>query len=404
MGFSIIIPAWNLWETTLACLRSLAAHDEGEELTSDVVVVDNGSDDATATELAAAGAALFDRRFTRVRLEENAGFAAGCNAGARAARGDLLLFLNNDTTVSPGWLSPLREALRREGVGAAGPLLLYPDGRNQHCGIFFSLFGNPGHLYARFPGTHPALRRPHDLQAVTGACLALRRADFDACGGFHEGYRNGYEDLDLCFSLRRRGLRLHVAPESVVIHHEGKTPGRKAHNDANADLFASRWETAALPDIHRLARADGYDASLSDRLITYLRPSAERLRELAATPDNEDRLKEALEREPLWLDGSLRLAALQEREGRGAAALETLGEAVGFFPVPEAQRALLTCAQRQGKAELAGATLNLLRDRPDAARERLRRARRARDEAVRREDRPLAAIFDDWLRRQGRGA
>ena len=118
MGFSIIIPAWNLWETTLACLRSLAAQDEGEKLTSDVVVVDNGSDDATATELAAAGAALFGRRFTRVRLEENAGFAAGCNAGARAARGDLLLFLNNDTTVSPGWLSPLREALRlmtREG-------------------------------------------------------------------------------------------------------------------------------------------------------------------------------------------------------------------------------------------------------------------------------------------------
>ena len=252
MAFSIIIPAWNLWETTLACLRSLAAQDEGEALLAEVLVVDNGSTDATATELAAAGEALFGSRFTRLRLEENLGFAAGCNAGARAARGSLLLFLNNDTTVASPWLAPLHEALQNDGVGAAGPLLLYPDGRNQHCGICFSLFGNPGHLYARFPGSHPALCRPHALQAITGACLALRRADFDACGGFDEGYRNGYEDMDLCFALRRRGLALRVVPESIVIHHEGRTPGRKAHNEANADLFAARWGDVVRPDIHRL--------------------------------------------------------------------------------------------------------------------------------------------------------
>lgn len=401
MGFSIIIPAWNLWETTLACLRSLAAHDDGEETLTEVLVVDNGSEDATATELAAAGAALFGMRFTRVRLERNLGFAAGCNAGARAARGDMLLFLNNDTTVTPGWLPPLREALRAEGVGAVGPLLLYPDGRNQHCGIFFSLFGNPGHLYARFPGGHPVLRRPHSLQALTGACLALRRADFEDCGGFHEGYRNGYEDMDLCFALRRRHLELRVVPDSVVVHHEGQTPGRRAHNDANAELFAARWGTAVLPDIHHLADGDGYVACLSAQLITYLRPGEERLHDLAATPDNEERLREALEKEPLWLDGRLRLAALQEKAGRGAAALESLGEAVSFFPVPEAQRALLTCARRQGKAELAGAALNMLRDRPDAVRERLRRVRRARNEAGQRGDRLLVSIFDDWLRRQG---
>lgn len=401
MGFSIIIPAWNLWETTLACLRSLAAHDEGEDALAEVLVVDNGSEDATATELAAAGAALFGPRFTRVRLERNLGFAAGCNAGARVARGDKLLFLNNDTTVTPRWLSPLREALRAEGIGAVGPLLLYPDGRNQHCGIFFSLFGNPGHLYARFPGAHPALRRPHALQAVTGACLALRRADFEACDGFHEGYRNGYEDMDLCFALRRRHLGLRVVPDSVVVHHEGQTPGRTAHNDANAALFAARWGTAVLPDIHRLAHGDGYVACLSAQLITYLRPCEDRLRELAATPDDEDRLTEALAREPLWLDGRLRLAALQEKAGRGGAALETLGEAVSFFPVPEAQRALLTCARRQGRTGLVQAVLTMLRDRPDAERERLRRARRARSEAGQRGDRLLVAIFDDWLRRQG---
>lgn len=402
MAFSIIIPAWNLWETTLACLRSLAAQDEGEALLAEVLIVDNGSTDATATELAAAGEALFGSRFTRLRLEENLGFAAGCNAGARAARGSLLLFLNNDTTVASPWLAPLHEALQNDGIGAAGPLLLYPDGRNQHCGICFSLFGNPGHLYARFPGSHPALRRPHALQAITGACLALRRADFDACGGFDEGYRNGYEDMDLCFALRRRGLALRVVPESVVIHHEGRTPGRKAHNEANADLFAARWGDVVRPDIHRLVQSDGYAACLSPQLVTYLQPCAERLPELAATPDREDALKRALEQEPLWLDGWLRLAALQEQAGQGAAALESLGEAVSFFPIPTAQRALLTCARRQGKNPLADAVLNMLRDTPDAARLRRQQARHARNLAAQRGDQLLVSILDDWLRRQGR--
>lgn len=402
MGFSIIIPAWNLWETTLTCLRSLAAQDEGASLLAEVLVVDNGSTDATATALAAAGESLFGGRFTRVRLEENQGFAVGCNVGARAARGDMLLFLNNDTTVTSRWLAPLREALQDNGVGAAGPLLLYPDGRNQHCGICFSLFGNPGHLYARFPGNHPALRRPHALQAITGACLALRRADFEMCGGFHEGYRNGYEDMDLCFALRRQKRTLRVIPESVVIHHEGRTPGRKAHNEANADLFAARWGDVVRPDIHRLVLTDGYTACLSPRLVTYVQPCAERLQELTATPDNEDALKLALEQEPLWLDGWLRLAALQEQAEQGAAALESLGEAVSFFPVPAAQRALLTCARRQGKASLADAVLNMLRDPPDAPRSRQQRVRHARSSASQRGDQLLVSILDEWLRQQGR--
>ena len=180
MRTSIIIPAWNLWETTASCLHSLARHDAGMQ----VVVVDNGSSDATGPELEPLGRKLFGDRFRRVRLPENLGFAAGCNAGARAADGDALLFLNNDTQVSPGWLPPLEEALAAPGVGAVGPLLLYPDGRTQHCGVSFTLLGGVRHLYADFPGEHPAVRREHPLQAITGAALLLRRADFEAAGGF----------------------------------------------------------------------------------------------------------------------------------------------------------------------------------------------------------------------------
>lgn len=97
---SIIIPVWNLWDMTAACLRSLAMHTREENV--EIVVVDNGSTDATTTELEALGRALWGAAFCPVRLTANLGFAGGCNAGAAAATGDLLFFLNNDTTVTPG--------------------------------------------------------------------------------------------------------------------------------------------------------------------------------------------------------------------------------------------------------------------------------------------------------------
>jgi len=205
---SVIIPVWNLWDMTETCLRSLAQHSAGEHL--EVVVVDNHSTDATATELEPLGKALFGELFAAVRMPENVGFAKGCNAGARVASGDLLFFLNNDTTLTPGWLPPLREAMADARVGAAGPLLLYPDGTVQHCGIYISPFNTVGHLYEHLPGTFAAARKNHPLQAITGAAIMLRKGEFADCGGFHEEYRNGFEDIDLCFALRARGLKLRV--------------------------------------------------------------------------------------------------------------------------------------------------------------------------------------------------
>ena len=217
MTISCIIPAWNLWETTRACLLSLAEHSQGEDM--EVVVVDNGSTDATREALDPLGEQLFGARFTALHLPENQGFARGCNAGARAAHGEALFFVNNDITFTPGWLPPLREALSLPHVQAVGPLLLYPDGTCQHCGVSFSPLYTLCHLYEGFPGDHPALRRVHPLQALTGAALLLPRTAFQEAGGFHEGYRNGYEDLDLCLSLHSRGAKLRLAGQSLLYHH-----------------------------------------------------------------------------------------------------------------------------------------------------------------------------------------
>lgn len=114
---------------TAACLRSLATHSAGQDL--EVLVVDNGSTDATVGELEPLGQSLWGAGFKALRLPENLGFAKACNLGAHAAAGDLLFFLNNDTTCTPGWLPPLRAAFEDARLGAAGPLLLYPDGTAQ---------------------------------------------------------------------------------------------------------------------------------------------------------------------------------------------------------------------------------------------------------------------------------
>ncbi|WP_301074421.1 glycosyltransferase family 2 protein, partial [uncultured Desulfovibrio sp.] len=280
MRVSVIIPAWNLQELTAACLRSLAAHSADADL--DVLVVDNGSTDTTPEVLPPLGRRLFGPRFQQLRLPDNLGFARACNAGAAAARGDLLFFLNNDTLCTPGWLPPLLEAFADSRVGAAGPRLLYPDGRLQHCGIAFSPFFDVGHLYEFFPGDHPAVARHRPLQAITGAALMLPARLFQEAGGFHEGYLNGYEDMDLCLALTAAGHRLALAPASRIIHHTSATPGRFVHDTANGRLLMRRQGGRLRPDLHMLGRLDGYGMRVGADLSCWLELPEAAARELAA--------------------------------------------------------------------------------------------------------------------------
>lgn len=398
MRTSIIIPAWNLWETTASCLHSLARHDAGMQ----VVVVDNGSSDATGPELEPLGRKLFGDRFLRVRLPENLGFAAGCNAGARAADGDALLFLNNDTQVSPGWLPPLEEALAAPGVGAVGPLLLYPDGRTQHCGVSFTPLGGVRHLYADFPGEHPAVRREHHLQAITGAALLLRRADFEAAGGFCEDYANGYEDLELCFALRKRGLSLAVVSASVVFHAESRTPGRHDRTAANATLFGQRWGEVVRPDFHCQVALDGYETRLNAQGVSCAVLPQEREQALTAQWNGRaatvQDIRAALDEEPLWQGGHLLLGRLLAERGARQEALDAAELAVRLLPLPEMIRLLLRAAQGAGQRERAAALAASLRPDPAALRECARRVRARRAQAAAWGDAALERICADWLR------
>jgi GT2 family glycosyltransferase len=204
---SIVIVTYGQRALTEACLRSLETafgHELGRGV--EVIVVDNASPDDTLALLR-----TWEDRITVLAQPENHNFAGGCNIGARAARGEVLIFLNNDTVVTGEALDELAETVREPGVGAAGLRLLYPDGSLQHGGFHMVLHPYegphplPSHFLYGHDGEHPAGRAVYEMDCVTGACLAMPRAVFEEVGGFDEEFVNGCEDVDLCFKVRASG-------------------------------------------------------------------------------------------------------------------------------------------------------------------------------------------------------
>lgn len=227
MTISVVIPLFNQYELTAACLRRLERCDPVHE----VILVDNGSTDAT-TQLD-----------VTIRNPENLGFAAACNQGARAATGDIVLFLNNDTQVKPGWTKFTRH-LHEPDVGIAGCTLTYDTDDIQHAGIDVD-FSQPWGLEAanlRAEWTD----QPEEVDAVTGACLAIRKSFFEALGGFDEGFWNGYEDVDLCLSCLAAGKRVIYDPCSKIVHYESQSgPERWRAVGQNIARLREKWDANA---------------------------------------------------------------------------------------------------------------------------------------------------------------
>src|SRR3954454_2318167 len=252
---SILICAYGHRAVTEMCLASLdAALGAALGREFELVLVDNASPDDTLE--------LFDRwrdRAVVISSETNRNFAGGNNAAAAEARGEVLLFLNNDIEVVPGALEGLVETAREEDVGAAGLQLLYPDRSLQHAGVgSFAAAGGalvPWHLFHHQAGELPAAAGVLDLDVVTAACMAMPRALFEELGGFDEGFVNGWEDTDLCLRSRLKGLRTVYRGDLHSTHHEGVSRGRglSPQGQANANRFLDRW-AAMLDDDADLVR------------------------------------------------------------------------------------------------------------------------------------------------------
>jgi GT2 family glycosyltransferase/ubiquinone/menaquinone biosynthesis C-methylase UbiE/glycosyltransferase involved in cell wall biosynthesis len=241
---SVIIPAYGQGDLTRRCLASIATHPP--RATIEVLLVDDASpEDLDEVFSDVAGLRV-------IRNEVNSGFIRTCNHGAREARGRYLLFLNNDTEVTPGWCDELLETFASAPeAGIVGSKLVYPDGTLQEAGGIIWQDGS-GWNFGKFEDpAAPEYSYRREVDYVSGAAVMLPARLFWEVGAFDERYAPAYgEDSDLAFKVRAAGRRVYCQPLSVVIHHEGATSGTdlsagvKAYQVRNQGLLAERWRDA----------------------------------------------------------------------------------------------------------------------------------------------------------------
>lgn len=244
---SIVIPAYNQIAYTLACIESVIRSRPRARY--EILVGDDRSSDGTK---AAASVRIPGVRW--IRHAENQGFVGNCNLTAEQARGGVVVFLNNDTLVLPGWLDELVATLESDpAVGLAGSKLIYPDGRLQEAGGIFWRDGSAWN-YGRFDDPRrPEYSYAREADYISGASIAVRADLWRELGGFDELFRPAYaEDADLAFRIRARGLRTVFQPRSALLHFEGVTSGTdlasgaKAYQVENLKRFKERWSDTLL--------------------------------------------------------------------------------------------------------------------------------------------------------------
>ncbi len=241
---SVVIPVYNHFQHSYHCLKSISQINDTTPF--EVIVVDDCSDDETQDNISLIQGIRYHRQ------AQNGGFIRTCNQGAQLARGDYLLFLNNDTEVDNGWLDALVDTFEQhQNVGLAGSQLRYPDGRLQEAGgIVFS--DASGWNYGRLESAEqPEVNHVRAVSYCSGASIMVPTALFKQLGYFDERYVPAYyEDTDLAFAVRAAGLRVLYQPRSRVIHFEGISSGTdvssgvKKYQVVNQQKFAEKWQKA----------------------------------------------------------------------------------------------------------------------------------------------------------------
>lgn len=235
-SLAVVVVTHNSRAEIDACLRSLVRGTASHP--TDIVVVDNASTDGTP--------ALVRQAFPDIRVIEagaNVGFARANNLGASAVTGALLLLLNPDTVVPPEAIPRLIRVLEaKPEVAIAGPRLVDEAGRAElsfgppispwgelRQKLLLSLYNRRVSMAVHY--VERRCRAAGDRAWVSGACLLVRRIDWDAVGGLDERYFMYTEDVDLCAAVRRRGRRVWFAPEAEVRHLRGRSAARNPETE-----------------------------------------------------------------------------------------------------------------------------------------------------------------------------
>jgi len=241
---SIIIPVYNKFSYTYACLSSIAEH--AGNIPFEVIVIDDDSSDETSQKLPEITGIV------PIRNDKNLGFIGSCNVGASKAKGEFICFLNNDTVVTSNWIEQLIDCIEQvPDAGLVGAKLIYPDGRLQEAGgIIFN--DGSGWNYGRFDDPqHPKYNYRREVDYCSGAAILLRRELFEHLGSFDKRYMPAYyEDTDLAFAVRAAGLKVIYEPTALIVHFEGVTSGTdvstgtKKYQVINQQKFLDKWKTS----------------------------------------------------------------------------------------------------------------------------------------------------------------
>jgi GT2 family glycosyltransferase len=270
---TIIIPTRDRVDHLSRCVRSVISRSSYGAF--DVVIVDNGSSEPEAVSYLEG--IKRDPCVAVLRIDEPFNFSRLNNLAAAQARGSFLCFLNNDTEVISGdWLEEMVSLAVREGVGAVGAMLYYPDDTIQHAGVVLGLGGIASHAHRGLrrgvPGSSGRAALTQAVSAVTAACMVIRKASFDAVGGFDETLAVAYNDVDLCLRLGAHGLRNVWTPFAELYHHESVSRGDDTQGDnrprflAESQAMRERWQGLLDADPYynpnlSLTRADFWPAS-----------------------------------------------------------------------------------------------------------------------------------------------
>lgn len=259
---SVCIPVVSDHGLISSCLDSLA--DCQPSVDTEVVVVANG--------LTGTGLSLLERRddIVLVVSSVNTGFSGGNNLAARCARGDFLLFLNDDSLVEAGFIDRLLRVVQGDpAIAAAGGKILSADGRLQEAGSVLWSDGWVAHVGAGLPANSHAYGHRRDVDYISANGLLVERRAWDAVGGFDERYFPAYyEDVDLCLALLGRGRRVVYEPEAQLRHLESQSTAAPFRNFLlvrNRAQLVAKWSSLlkTFPDHPDLIDAAAIDAAVA---------------------------------------------------------------------------------------------------------------------------------------------
>ena len=233
---SFLVPLFNHVQQTQEMLVSLLA-SLPQGLHFELIFADDASTDGTRDWLST----LSDPRIQIALNERNLGYAKTNNVAAALATGHYLALLNNDLVFAPGWLEPMLDALEAPGLnaGIVGNLQYRVlDGGLDHAGVVLTPRGQFDHVRKE-----PAFgEQAREVYVTTGACMLMRRADFEAVGGFDDVFVNGCEDIDLCLKIRAGGKKIYVAQTSKILHHVSLSRSRASlQNEKNSHYLYGKW-------------------------------------------------------------------------------------------------------------------------------------------------------------------